>query len=78
MADSEKVFDMRILPLLKSASVPHCRRIFCFPERNGPIMESAFSRISCIVPSAMTLPPSAPAFGPISISQSASFSICVS
>ena len=48
------------------------------PERNGPIMEPGFATISSIVPSAITLPPSAPAFGPISISQSDSIRIRVS
>ena len=47
-------------------------------ERKAPILEAGFFPSSPGVPSAMTLPPSAPAPGPISMIQSASDRICVS
>ena len=48
------------------------------PARNGPIWEAAFASISGMAPCAMMCPPFAPASGPISMSQSASFKIWVS
>ena len=48
------------------------------PSRNGPIMETESPIRSSTVPSAMILPPSAPAFGPSSIIQSDLLRICVS
>ena len=56
---------------------PHSAGL-CFPERYLPMTESALPSISSTVPSAMTVPPFAPASGPSSMSQSASFRICVS
>ena len=52
--------------------------VSALPERNGPICEAGVSSMVGIVPSAITCPPFAPASGPISIIQSASFKICVS
>ena len=48
------------------------------PERNPPIFECGSAATAAIVPCAMTVPPFLPASGPISMSQSASFKICVS
>ena len=48
------------------------------PERKGPIRDSGRSATSATVPWAMTLPPSVPAPGPISMIQSAWESIWVS
>ena len=52
--------------------------ISAVPARNGPIWDALFWAISGIVPWATTCPPLAPAWGPISISQSAWDNIWVS
>ena len=48
------------------------------PERNGPIFDRSLASMSLTVPCAITLPPSEPAPGPISIIQSDLARICVS
>ena len=51
---------------------------WALPERKGPIWEAGSAATASVVPWAMTCPPWAPAWGPISMSQSASFRIWVS
>ena len=51
---------------------------WALPERKGPIWEAGSPATVSMVPWAMTCPPWAPAWGPISMSQSASFRIWVS
>ena len=67
-------------PYWNSSSSRHlCRiRTSSFPDRKGPIWEAGSAATSATVPWASTRPPSAPALGPISMSQWAWDKICVS
>ena len=66
-------------PAANISSAAACLRITELSAfKNGPILEFLFCAISVMVPSAITCPPLAPASGPISISQPASFKIWVS
>ena len=69
-----------ILPMENISCAGTClpRSIILSPDRNGPIRDAGSFSISARVPLAITVPPWAPASGPISISQSASFRILMS